>query len=53
MKKIKSEYNYLLNLSVYNFTSEKVDELQADIDKSKENMKVPGIMDPKDMWRES
>ena len=50
-REIKSEYNYLLNLSVYNFTSEKVDELQADIDKSKEEYEELKDMDPKDMWR--
>jgi DNA topoisomerase-2 len=50
-REIKSEYNYLLNLSVYNFTSEKVDELQNDIDKSKEEYKLLNEMDPKDIWR--
>ena len=50
-REIKSEYNYLLNLSVYNFTSEKVDELQAEIDKSKEEYEGLKDMDPKDMWR--
>ena len=50
-REIKSEYNYLLNLSVYNFTAEKVDELQAEIDKNKEEYEELKNMDPKDMWR--
>ena len=50
-REIKSEYNYLLNLSVYNFTAEKVDELQAGIDKNKEEYEELKDMDPKDMWR--
>ena len=50
-REIKSEYNYLLNLSVYNFTSEKVDELQAEIDKNKEDYEGLKDIDPKDIWR--
>ena len=34
-KEITSEYNYLLNLSVYSFTLEKVEELKENILKHK------------------
>ena len=48
---IKSEYNYLLNLSIYNFTSEKLEELQKDIDTSKEEYETLQSMDNKDIWK--
>ena len=50
-REIKSEYNYLLNLSIYNFTSEKLEELQNDIDKNKEEFNSLENMDIKDIWR--
>tara|TARA_B100000902_G_scaffold383406_1_gene422252 strand:- start:522 stop:1019 length:498 start_codon:yes stop_codon:yes gene_type:complete len=50
-REIKSEYNYLLNLSIYNFTSEKLEELQNDIDKNKEEFNSLENMDTKDIWR--
>jgi len=50
-REIKSEYNYLLNLSIYNFTSEKLEELQNDIDKNKEEFNSLESMDIKDIWR--
>ena len=50
-REIKSEYNYLLNLPVYNFTSEKLDELQEEINKNKGEYEELKNMDPKDMWR--
>ena len=50
-REIKGEYNYLLNLSIYNFTSEKLEELQNDIDKNKEEFNSLENMDIKDIWR--
>mgnify|MGYP006122582235 CR=1 FL=1 len=50
-REIKGEYNYLMNLSIYNFTSEKLEELQNDIDKNKEEYNSLESMDIKDIWR--
>ena len=36
---VKNEYNYLLNLAVYNFTLEKVQELETEIQKKNERKK--------------
>ena len=48
---VKTEYNYLLNLAIHNFTSEKVDELENDIKTRRERYDTLDLMDPKDIWR--
>ena len=48
---VKSQYNYLLNLSIYNFTLEKVEELENDIEDKKEQHQTLEEMDIKDIWR--
>jgi len=49
---VKTEYNYLLNLSVYNFTLEKVEELREDILKNKNEFDELEKKDIKDIWKE-
>ena len=49
---VKTEYNYLLNLSVYNFTLEKVEELREDILKNKNDFDELEKKDIKDIWKE-
>ena len=49
-KKIKQEYNYLLNLSVYSFTLEKVDELMEDIHQKKQDLDTLQKTEVKDIW---
>tara|TARA_Y100000768_G_C23379584_1_gene407856 strand:- start:34 stop:435 length:402 start_codon:yes stop_codon:yes gene_type:complete len=49
---VKNEYNYLLNLSVYNFTLEKVEELKEDIMKNKNDFNALKEKEIKDIWRE-
>tara|TARA_B100000579_G_scaffold232831_1_gene190863 strand:- start:3453 stop:6800 length:3348 start_codon:yes stop_codon:yes gene_type:complete len=51
-KEITTEYNYLLNLSVYSFTLEKVEELKEDILKNKNEFDELKKKDIKDIWRE-
>jgi DNA topoisomerase-2 len=48
---VKTEYNYLLNLAIHNFTSEKVDELENDIKTRREKYDKLDLIDPKDIWR--
>ena len=48
---VKGQYNYLLNLSIYNFTLEKLDELKNDIDTKKEEHNKLKDMDIKDIWK--
>ena len=47
---VKSQYNYLLNLSIYNFTLEKVEELENDIKNKKEQHETLEGMNIKDIW---
>ena len=49
-KKIKQEYNYLLNMSVYSFTLEKVDELSKEIENKKQDLGILQETEIKDMW---
>jgi len=49
-KVIKGEYNYLLNMSVYSFTLEKVDELMAEITTKKEDLVVCQETGVKEIW---
>ena len=51
-REIKTEYNYLMNLSIYNFTSEKLEELQNDIDKNKKEHETLSAIDIKDIWKD-
>ena len=48
---ITTQYNYLLNLSIYNFTSEKVDELINEINNKSEEYEELEKMSNKDIWR--
>ena len=48
---VKSEYNYLLNLPIFNFTLEKVEELDDDITDKKEKHNTLENTDIKDIWR--
>tara|TARA_B100000214_G_scaffold159794_1_gene114669 strand:+ start:272 stop:3646 length:3375 start_codon:yes stop_codon:yes gene_type:complete len=48
---VKGQYSYLLNLSIYNFTSEKVSELETEITTKKEEYSQLKSMDIKDIWR--
>ena len=48
--KIKQEYNYLLNMSVYSFTLEKVDELSKEIENKKQDLSILQETEIKDMW---
>ena len=48
---VKTQYNYLLNLSIYNFTSEKVKELEDDIHTNKAERDGVSDTDVKDVWR--
>jgi len=47
---VSVEYNYLLNLSVYNFTLEKVEELENEILSNKEDLEKTKNTSEKDMW---
>ena len=47
---VKNEYNYLLNLAVYNFTLEKVQELETEIQKKNEELITLTDTTIKDMW---
>ena len=47
---IKTEYNYLLNLSVYSFTLEKVQELENDINKKNQDLEIIVNTEEKDIW---
>jgi len=49
-KKVSTEYNYLLNLSVYNFTLEKVEELENEIVTGKQHLDEIKNTTEKDMW---
>lgn len=49
---VKSEYNYLLNLSIYNFTSEKLNELEEEIKKKKEDYDTLHSRNEIDLWKE-
>ena len=51
-KVITNEYNYLLNLSVYSFTLEKVEELKETILKNKNEFDELEKKDIKDIWKE-
>ena len=51
-KVVTTEYNYLLNLSVYSFTLEKVEELNEDIMKKKNEFEELEKKDIKDIWKE-
>ena len=51
-KEITNEYNYLLNLSVYSFTLEKVEELKETILKNKNEFDELEKKDIKDIWKE-
>ena len=48
---VKNQYNYLLNLSIYNFTSEKLDELENDINDRKKKYDDLEKMEIKDIWK--
>ena len=47
---IKLQYNYLLNLSIYNFTLEKVEELENNIEDKKQKYDILEKTDIKDIW---
>ena len=47
---IKNEYNYLLNLSVYSFTLDKVQELKDDVTSKNEKLLEIQNMEIKDIW---
>jgi DNA topoisomerase II len=47
-----SEYNYLLNLPVYSFTSEKVEDLKTDIDSKITERETLMNKDIKDIWKD-
>ena len=49
---VKSQYNYLLNLSIYNFTLEKVEDLSNGITSKREEHDKLESMDIKDIWRQ-
>tara|TARA_B100000683_G_scaffold82348_2_gene81206 strand:- start:4064 stop:7420 length:3357 start_codon:yes stop_codon:yes gene_type:complete len=49
-KQVKTEYNYLLNLSVYSFTLEKVEELENDIEKLQKDLEIIVNTEEKDIW---
>ena len=49
-KYVKTEYNYLLNLSVYSFTLEKVEELENDIEKLQKELEIIVNTEEKDIW---
>tara|TARA_B110000285_G_scaffold218781_1_gene268621 strand:- start:594 stop:1004 length:411 start_codon:yes stop_codon:yes gene_type:complete len=48
---LKSQYNYLLNLSIYNFTSEKLEELENDINDRKLKHSDLEKMEVQDIWK--
>ena len=49
---VKTEYNYLLNLSVYNFTLEKVQELETEIQKKNIELNTLTNTDIKEIWKQ-
>ena len=49
-KVITNEYNYLLNMPIHNFTLEKVDELETDIDMKNDELDILTNTDIKDIW---
>ena len=48
---VKNQYNYLLNLSIYNFTSEKVEELEGSIAERKKKHELLEKMEIKNIWK--
>ena len=49
-KEINVGYNYLLNLSVYSFTLEKVEELETEIQKLEEELEMVKNTSEKEVW---
>tara|TARA_Y100000590_G_scaffold411507_1_gene505627 strand:- start:1127 stop:4474 length:3348 start_codon:yes stop_codon:yes gene_type:complete len=49
---ITNQYNYLLNISIYHFTLEKVDELEQEIITKKNDYETLQSKDCKDIWKE-
>ena len=50
-KVITNEYNYLLNMPIHNFTLEKVNELETDIDMKNDELDILSNTDIKDIWK--
>ena len=48
--KITTEYNYLLNMSIYNFTSDKINEIEDKINKKSNELTTLQETSIKDMW---
>jgi hypothetical protein len=48
---VKTQYNYLLNLAVYNFTLEKVNELENEINMKNDELGVLVVIDIKEIWK--
>ena len=48
---ITSEYNYLLNMPIHNFTLEKVNELESEINMKNDELGVLVDTDIKDIWK--
>ena len=51
-KKMSSEYNYLLNLPVYSFTLEKLEELKQEIETKENEHDTLEKKEIKDIWKE-
>ena len=49
---ITNQYNYLLNISIYHFTLEKVNELENEILSKEEECNTLQLKSPKEIWRE-
>ena len=49
-KSIQSEYNYLLNMSIYHFTLEKINEIQNKITNKSNELNELKNISIKDMW---
>ena len=47
---IKNGYNYLLNLSIYNFTLEKVEEFNIEIESKNKELNEISLLSIKDKW---
>ena len=50
-KKIEGNYNYLINMPLYNFTIEKIQELSKVIDKLMNEYETLDKLSEKDIWK--
>jgi DNA topoisomerase-2 len=47
----ENTYDYLMNIQVYWFSKEKLDNIKEELDKKKEELKLYKSLEPKDIWK--